>query len=131
MLFYCRSVLKGPPSDDAFLSLVAKHYLSISPDSSDDQPTVTSKATRLKITTLPNVLDVALASSSLRVNITARYSNEAIPESDLARSALIRELSRFTRRVRFATARVLELLFDTHHLVIACCGNWTGSVQRP
>src|ERR1700733_762137 len=119
MLFYCRSVLKGPPSDDTLLSLMAKHYLSIFTDASDDQNTIASEATRLKITTLPNVLDVALASSNVRVNITARYSNEAVPESDLARSALIRELSRFTRRVRFAAARVLELLFDDHHLTIA------------
>jgi hypothetical protein len=111
-MLVCCSVLKGPPSNDTLLSLTTNHYLSILTESSDECSIITSKeATRLRATTLPTILDVILASSNLRFNITARCNNQKIPESDLARSALIRELSRFMRRVGFATISGLELLF--------------------
>lgn len=100
MSVYYRSVLKGPPSEDTLLSLTTEHYLSILPKSSNGLSSISPKATRLRATALPNVLDVTLASSSLRLDITARYNNETVPECDILCSALIRELLRFMRRVR-------------------------------
>lgn len=131
MLVCCRTVLKGAPSNDTSLSLTTKHYLSLSPESSDKCSVIASKATRLRATTHPNVLDVILASPNLRFDVTARCNNQKVPESDLARSALVRELSRFMHRVGLATIWVHEPRFGTHYLVSVYLGNWSGSVWRP
>lgn len=91
-----RTVTKSSPESSTPLSIAAIHHISIPSQGSESEPSV---ITRSKSTSLPPGLDVHLSTDYLKIYINGRLDGRRIASEITTRSALLRELLRFIRRV--------------------------------